>query len=166
MSCNNSLNYNLTGFATFEEAFEFYIKYYNIDGYVDLYENGNLFNFVFMLNMCCSAYLWSYIISLTYVVVSVFIIKTINISTKIINLTSFIGCLLGIYLLKEYKIIYFNLILTIQLTGLILWILHMDASKYFNYELIVKSMLVNMCISLLSVSSLILFNILQPIKIV
>jgi hypothetical protein len=166
--CDNSVTINNyyfsteNNFSSYEEAFKFYIKYYNIDKYVDLEENGKAFNFIFWLNMFCSAYLWSYIICLTYVITLTFIIKTTKISESLINLTSFVGCIMGIYLLNNYRIIYLNLLISMTLTGLLLWILSLEITKYFNYTLIIKSMVINISISFLMVSTLAMTESLTP----
>ena len=168
-TCDNSITINNfymneTNFnnSNLEEILKFYVNYYNIEDYIDLKENGNMFNFVFWLNMFCSAYLWSNIICLTYVISVIFIIKKINISVELINLTGFIGCLMGIYLLNTYRIIYLNLILSMVLTSMLLWILSLEITKYFNYNLIVKSMITNISMSFLMVSTLAMTSIIQP----
>jgi hypothetical protein len=170
--CENSITINNfymneTNFNTsnLEEIINFYANYYNIKEYVDLEENGKLFNFVFWLNMFCSSYLWSYIICLTYVISVIFIIKKINISVELINLTSFIGCIIGIYLLNTYRIIYLNLMLTMAISGMILWILTLDITKYFNYNIIVKSMITNLSMSFLMVSTIAMTSMITPFNI-
>jgi hypothetical protein len=167
-ACDNSITINNfyfandTNFSSYEEAIKFYITYYNIDKYIDLEENGKTFNFIFWLNMFCSAYLWSYIICLTYVITVIFIIKSAKISETLINLTSFVGCMMGIYLLDNYRIIYLNLLITMTLTGLLLWILTLEITRYFNYSLIIKSMVINVSIAFLMVSTLSMTSLVTP----
>jgi hypothetical protein len=167
-ACDNSITINNyyfsteNNFSSYEEALKFYIKYYNIDQYVDLEENGKAFSFIFWLNMFCSAYLWSYIICLTYVITVIFIIKSARISEPLINFTSFVGCAMGIYLLDNYRIIYLNLLISMTLTGLLLWILTLEITKYFNYSLIIKSMIVNISMSFLMVATLSMTNLVIP----
>jgi hypothetical protein len=156
MNENNFTNHTLEGILNF------YANYYNLGEYIDLNENSTAFNFVFWLNMFCSAYLWSNLICLTYVISVIFIIKKINISIELINLTGFIGCLMGIYLLNTYRIIYINLILANVVTGMFLWILSLEITKYFNYNLMFKSMMINMSMSFLIVSTLAMTSLMKP----
>jgi hypothetical protein len=64
--------------------------------------------------------------------------------------------------LDNYRIIYLNLLIAMTLTGLLLWILSLDITKYFNYNLIIKSMVINISMSFLMVATLSMTNLVIP----